>query len=217
MSEFWDKLPSSSPNRVIENFHKAEENFIVNFIKKGSDNPLILDLGCGTGRCLKTLYKNGFRRLYGIDISSKMIRKCKSLLPNSVILQHDFRERLPFTHDFFNFILITGNALTGSGFTEYDVVLKQAYRVLKRGGFLILGEYNAEFMSEQFVKNYYGKFYPKEIQFKKFDKKNKIVYVGTAFSHWVTKNELKELLESQNFKIVEIKRKGIGFIAVAKK
>ena len=213
-SEVLDKLPTYSPK--IESFHRAEEDFIVSLIKKHSDNPMILDLGCGTGRLLKVLSRNGFTQLYGIDISSKIIEKCRKSLPEStMLLQHDFRERLPFIDNFFDFILITGNALTSS-VTESDLVLKQAFRVLKNNGILIVDVYNADFMTEDLVESYYGKF-PEPIAFKRFDKKTHTVFIGNIISHWLTGNELKELLEDQNFKIVEIKKEGVGLIGVAKK
>jgi ubiquinone/menaquinone biosynthesis C-methylase UbiE len=217
MSDFWDELPTISPGRKIERFHKAEERFIVNFIKKHIKNkrPFILDLGCGTGRCLKILYKNGFKNLYGIDISSKMLKKCRSSLPTSFLLHHDFRERLPFEDDFFDVILIMGNTLTSGGLVESDLVLKQAYRVLKGSGFLIVGEYNAKFMTEDFVRKYYAKF---PLEFEKFDKKHKTVYFSPPmFSHWVTERELKNLIEKARFRVISIKRKGIGLIVIAKK
>ncbi len=218
MSEFWDELPSTSPNKKIEKFHEVEEKIIVNFIKKHSDNPLILDLGCGTGRYLKRLYKDGFRKLYGIDISTKMLKKCKSSLPNStVLLHHDFRERLPFESNLFDLVLFTGNTLTSGGLVESDVALKQTHRVLKKNGFLIVGNYNAKFMTENFVRDYYSKF-PKKLKFERFDKSNKTIYFGKILhSHWLTESELKKLIENVGFKIVSIQKRGIGLIAVAKK
>ncbi|NIM47383.1 MAG: methyltransferase domain-containing protein [Candidatus Aenigmarchaeota archaeon] len=79
VAEFWDKLPSISPGKKIEKFHKTVEKFIISFLKKHSDNPTVLDLGCGTGKVLNALQKNGFDKLYGIDISSKMIEKTKTV------------------------------------------------------------------------------------------------------------------------------------------
>ena len=217
-SDTWDKTPSLFPNKMIENFHKKEEQFIIDFVKNHSNNPLILELGCGTGRCLKILQINGFNKLFGIDISSKMIDKAKSKLSNSIILlQHDFRERLPFENNYFDFIIITGNTLTSGGLVESDIVLKQAYRILKKGGYLIIGSYNAKFMTEDFIKNYYSKF-PEELKFRKFDKKTKTVYLGKILhSHWVTKIELRNLIKEVGLKVDTIHNKGIGLIAIAKK
>ena len=214
-SSYWDDLLVISPNKKIGNFHESEEKFIINFIKKHNINPKILELGCGTGRCLKVLENNDFNNLVGIDISSKMIIKAKNKLSNTFLLQHDFRERLPFQNNYFDFVLITGNTLTSGGLIESNIVLKQAFRVLKKDGFLIVGSFNAEFMKEDIV-NYYKKF-PKELRFKKFDNKNKTVYIGALFSHWVTESELKNLIEKAGFKLVSIQKKGIGLIAIAKK
>lgn len=218
-SDIWYKTLNLSENNSIEKFLNEEEKVIVNFVKKHGKNPLILDLGCGNGRCLKVLQDDGFNRLFGIDISSKMLKRAKNNLLNSVVLlHHDFRERLPFENNYFDITLITGNTITSGGLVESDAVLKQAYRVLKKDGFLIVGSFNAEFMTEDIVKKYYGNF-SKEFKIKKFDKKNKTIYfgLGILFSHWVTEKELKKLIESTGFKLVSIQKKGIGLIAVAKK
>ncbi len=215
ISEIWDELPVTSPGKKIEKFHKSEEKFILNFIKKHNKNPLVLDLGCGTGRVLSILHKNNFNKLCGIDISSKMINKSKNKLPNAVLLQHDFRERLPFTSNLFEFILITGNTLT-SGVEIPEVVLKNTYRVLKKNGFLIIACYNAEFMTKKFVRAYYEKL-PSFLKYKKFDEKTKTVYFSNIFSHWVTKEELKKLLKDSGFRDVKIRKRGIGLIGISKK
>ena len=211
VAEIWDSIWHS--NVKIENFHKDEEKFIISYIKK--KNSKILELGCGTGRVLRTLYENDFTKLYGIDVSSRMIGKCRQILPNSVVLlQHDFRTRLPFESNFFDFILITGNTLTSSGVDYPDLVLKEVRRVLKNNGTLICGEYNAKFM-EQFIEKYYKRF-PKGFEFKRFDRKTKTVYIGDVFSHWVTERELKNLIENSGLKMISIHKNGIGLIAVAK-
>lgn len=53
------------------------ENF-VKYIKKDSR---ILDVGCGYGRTLDELYRNGYRNLVGIDFSSGMIARGKRQFP----------------------------------------------------------------------------------------------------------------------------------------
>jgi ubiquinone/menaquinone biosynthesis C-methylase UbiE len=215
-SDTWNKVITLSEVDEIKKFFNEEEELIVDFAKK-YNSPLILELGCGSGRCLKVLQNNGFKKLFGIDISSKMLKKAKNSLSNSaILLQHDFRERLPFENNYFDIIIITGNTLTSGGVVESNIVLKQAFRILKKDGFLIIGSYDAEFMTEDLIKRYYGVF-PKEFQIKRFDKKKKTVYFGILFSHWVTESEIKKLIEKAGFKLVSIQKKGIGLIAIAKK
>lgn len=212
ISEIWEKLPETLSQ--VKDFHNSEEDFIVSLVK-GHKSPVILDLGCGSGRILKEMSKLGVNKLYGIDISSKMIERCRSTLPEWVVLlQHDFRKRLPFTDNFFDFVLITGNSLSSS-ITESDTVLRNVCRVLKEDGTLVIGLYNSEFMTEEFVKGYYGNF-PKSIVLKCFDKENHTVFIGDIYSHWLDEEELKALFEGLDFE-VGIEKKGIGFIVCVKK
>ena len=212
LSEVWERIPETIPQ--VKDFYNYEEEFITS-LAKGHNDPTVLDLGCGPGRILKLLSKVGMNKLYGIDISSKMIDECRLVLPESVVLlQHDFRERLPFTDNFFDYVFITGNTLSSS-VTEIDTILRNVHRVLKENGTLVIGLYNSEFMTEEFVRNYYGKF-PKVIALKCFDKENHTVFVGDVYSHWMSEGEVKALFEDLDFD-VKIEKKGIGFIVCAKK
>jgi len=212
VSKIWEKIPETFSQ--VKEFYDSEEEFIISLVKD-RDNPTVIDLGCGPGRVLRELNKIGVNKLYGLDISSKMIDECRLILPEStVLLQHDFRERLPFTDNFFDFVFITGNTLSSS-ITEIDTILRNVHRVLKENGTLIIGLYNSEFMTDEFVNNYYGKF-PKIFALKCFDKENHTVFVGDIYSHWMNKEEIRTLFEDLDFD-VEIEKKGMGFIICAKK
>lgn len=52
----------------------------------------ILDLGCGYGRVLKHCYDLGFRRITGIDISSKLIERAKRICPQGQFFQGDIKK-----------------------------------------------------------------------------------------------------------------------------
>ena len=71
--EYWnsvsEKKEFTSPIQ-LENFEK--------YIKKDSR---ILDVGCGYGRTLDELYRNGYQNLVGIDFSSGMIARGKRQFP----------------------------------------------------------------------------------------------------------------------------------------
>lgn len=217
IASFWDVLPSTSQNKKIEKFHIMEEKFVLNFVGKHKKNIRILDLGLGTGRVLKLLSKKGFVNLVGIDLSAKMIENARKELPKSATLLHiDFREKFPFEDDYFDLILIMGNTLTSGGLLESERVLRNAHRVLKKTGTLIIGSYNSKFMTREFVDSYYGRF-PKEFGFKKFDNKKKTVYFGQIFSHWVKSSEIVKMAKNSKLKVEKIREKGIGLITIVKK
>jgi ubiquinone/menaquinone biosynthesis C-methylase UbiE len=47
-----------------------------------SEKSMILDVGCGYGRTLNELYQEGFKEIYGIDRSQKMIERGHLLYPH---------------------------------------------------------------------------------------------------------------------------------------
>lgn len=217
VEDFWNKMAETLNvaqhySNEIESFHKVEEDFILSKLK--DKNLKILELGCGTGRLLKVLANNGFSKLYGIDISEKMIQTCRKSLTNHIILlQHDFRTRLPFDSGSFDSVLFVGNTL--ANVDRLDIVLKEVHRILNKSGILIVGCFDAEHMTNEVVKNYYGKL-PRPFELKKFDKKSKTVYIGNLFAHWITEKELKKLIKDSGLKVDSIQHKGIGLTAIAR-
>ena len=145
-----------------------------------------------------------------------MLNRCKKSMADSIVLlQYDFRNRLPFQSEQFDFVLSTANSVI-SGIEKPEKILKEVKRVLKNEGRLVIDTYNAENLTEDIIEKYYKKL-PKKIRFKKFDKKKKIIYLNGLYSRWLTENELKNLIEKAGFKLVSIQKKGIGLIAIAKK
>jgi len=217
VEKFWNNV-SENLNKFqhlcpqIERFHKYEEKFIMHTLKnKNSD---ILDLGCGTGRILKLLKENGFNRISVVDSSRIMIKICRNNFDSIIFIQKDFRTKLPFKENFFEFVILAGSTL--NNIDKPDLVFKEVYRVLDKNGKFIVSCFNADFMTEKLVKSYYGKL-PKPIELKRFDKKTKTVYIGNLFSHWFNENELKDLIKKSGLKVDSIQKKGIGLIAIAKK
>jgi ubiquinone/menaquinone biosynthesis C-methylase UbiE len=217
VEKFWNNV-SETLNKAqhfypkIKSFHEYEEKLITSLLKDKDSK--ILELGCGTGRILKLLKSKGFNGIYGIDASRIMIKICRENSRSIVLLQRDFRTRLPFEENFFDFIMLVGNTL--ANVDSPNLVFKEVCRVLNPNGKFIIGCFNADFMTDKLVKNYYGKL-PKPIELKRFDKKTKTVYIGNLFSRWVTENELKKLIEKSGLKVDSIQKKGIGLIAIAKK
>ena len=74
---------------------------------KIKDNSMILDVGCGTGSFLKIISNNKTLRLYGIDISPKMLEVAKSKLKNKAELNLISAEKIDYKHKF-DYIFSTG-------------------------------------------------------------------------------------------------------------
>lgn len=71
--EYWNDV---SEKKEFTTPFQAEE-----FSKYVTKDSYILDVGCGYGRTLDELYRNGYRNLIGIDFSSGMIERGKQQFP----------------------------------------------------------------------------------------------------------------------------------------
>jgi ubiquinone/menaquinone biosynthesis C-methylase UbiE len=96
----------------------------------------ILDLGCGKGFFLKRLYENFGTALeyFGVDISSTAIQQAQAYF-NLARYFIAAGEKLPFAAENFDAILIIS---TLEHVESPALVLQEAYRVLKSGGYLYL-------------------------------------------------------------------------------
>lgn len=117
---------------------RTQYNYLLNKLETLSYHSL-LDLGCGTGELLKQIVnQSGEKELYGLDISKNMLKIAEEKLAGVVTLVQGDSEYLPFSEGQFDVILCNDS------FHHYpnpDKVVKEVYRVLKKGGIFILCDY----------------------------------------------------------------------------
>ncbi|MDR2720140.1 MAG: class I SAM-dependent methyltransferase [Nitrososphaerota archaeon] len=105
---------------------------------KISDGDTILDVGCGNGSLINEINQKGNVKAYGIDISPNMIKECRKLYNNSnIVFEVSTGEDMPFCDNVFNMLII---CCVLHHLNNPKNFFKQAHRVLKRGGVLIVGE-----------------------------------------------------------------------------
>ncbi len=97
----------------------------------------ILDIGCGSGPFIKYFYQKGYRNLYGIDPEKELLEKIPE---NLAKIEVAFAENLPFESESFDAVFIYAVLHHLSGIDDYDKALKEASRVLKRGGYFFVME-----------------------------------------------------------------------------
>jgi len=117
---WWFKGRRNLLCRIIKNFNR-------NFLK-------ILDIGCSGGILMEELEKNKIGIVFGIDNSKYAIQKCRKRGLKNVRLGDACK--LPYKNDFFD-IVIASDLL--EHIESESKALEEWKRVLKIGGYLILG------------------------------------------------------------------------------
>ena len=93
----------------------------------------ILEIGCADGS-FSALLRNKYTVMaYGIDISEAMVKK--AVLNGVGCIQHDVEEGIPYEDGYFSVVIATEVI---EHIYDTDQFIKECYRVLKKGGTLIL-------------------------------------------------------------------------------
>ncbi len=115
------------------------------------DGDSVLDLGCGNGRFYDLVCQPGKQiKYFGVDNSSRLIELARQKYPQGQFVLNDGLE-LPFGENFFNKILCIAVLRHLPGYDLRREFLRQAYRVLKPGGLLILTTAFASWGSRRWV------------------------------------------------------------------
>jgi ubiquinone/menaquinone biosynthesis C-methylase UbiE len=109
---------------------------------EANQNSKILDVGVGTGFSAISIFKKHKSRMFGIDVSEEMLKKCRRNIQDlnvEFILKKENATDLSFEDNYFDYAV--------SSFTLHHlednkklVALKEIFRVLKKDGKIILGE-----------------------------------------------------------------------------
>jgi tRNA (uracil-5-)-methyltransferase TRM9 len=174
-----------------------------------SDGDRILDLGCGNGRLLKVL-RGRKMEYFGLDTSKKLIEIARREHPQNRFEVGDILN-LPYSDDFFNkvFVIRTLHHIPSKEFRLQ--ALREARRVLKPGGLLVLTVWNV--WGSKYKKNLlrvvkYG--FLKIIGKTKLDFSDAFIpwwIMGekvNRYFHFFTKKELKNLTEEVGLEVEKI-------------
>ena len=125
----------------VKIFKKWQENIRKKIIREAEikENSKILDAGCGTGELLYILSKNKKLKLYGIDVSDKMLEVAEKKLGKRANLKLSSVEKMDFKNNYFYYVF-SEDAF--HHYADYDLVMKNFYRVLRKGGKLIIADFN---------------------------------------------------------------------------
>ena len=114
-----------SPKKISSFFNK--------YAKK-SDSP-ILDVGAGTGLLGICLYKAGYGKIIGIDISSEMLVQAKLKDCYSSLIEADITKKIPLKNDSIGAVVSAGTFTHGHVGAD---ALDELLRITKSGGLFVL-------------------------------------------------------------------------------
>lgn len=120
----------------------------------------VLEVAVGLGFMFSEILKrvNQNNIVHGIDLSPKMLDKAKKLAIKNGFSNFDLREsdahRLPFPDETFD-VLYNSYMLDLTPLADLPVILKEFYRVLKKGGRLVLVNFSKENSSPVFTETLY--------------------------------------------------------------
>jgi ubiquinone/menaquinone biosynthesis C-methylase UbiE len=148
IKNFWDK--------EVENFcNDSHSEYLYSFLSKikRRDHKIILDLGCGAGRNIAMMHDLGFM-VYGCDQNKKMVLSARSKLPRraskNIVIGN--MVSLPYPDKFFDIVVSNGVFHNANGLEEFSLAIREAGRVLKKNGYLVLNTFTSSTLRDGFKK-----------------------------------------------------------------
>ena len=148
---FWESIDYEEHlSRGIKNYLRAEAKKLRKLVRNDS---VVLDVGCGSGRCIALLKKTA-RKIVGVDYSTKMIKKAFKKVGkcSNVELFLENAESMPFADNSFDYVLCMFNTL-GVLDGSKEKALMEIKRVVKPKGKIFASVYSENALDEQ-VKEY---------------------------------------------------------------
>lgn len=124
-------------------------------------NSSILDIGCGYGRTLETLYRDGFINLYGIDISPSFINQAKLNCPNAKLYVGDCKDFDLYFHQKFDVVLVMGVLEYVISDQDQIDIVKKIKNILSPNGIAIFETFTMDIKSnfKQYLQGFLNKFH----------------------------------------------------------
>ena len=190
-SREWDRNYESKSNNLTSWYLKNRKKIVLSMFDFRKSK--VLEVGCGTGIFSVEILKRG-NKLWGIDISPKMIKEAKKKVKNeglkAVFSTGDICN-LKFQNNFFDTVVVIG---VMSYIEEDDKAFSELSRVLKKGGILIItvgNKYSPDYLSRKFFN-----FFLKHL------KSNKLIFQNIQTKAY-SQREINQILEENNFDVID--------------
>ena len=129
--DYWDSKGTRKSFGHPLNFQRLDE-----LLRPDS---LIMDFGCGYGRCPAELFESGYRNLIGFDFSPAMIAAARKRLPN-IRFEELSVPRCPLSDESVDAALLFSVLTCVPTNDGQRSILQELHRVLKPGGLLYISD-----------------------------------------------------------------------------
>ncbi|WP_175403749.1 bifunctional demethylmenaquinone methyltransferase/2-methoxy-6-polyprenyl-1,4-benzoquinol methylase UbiE [Caminibacter mediatlanticus] len=180
-------------------------------VLKYSTPKKVLDVACGTGDMIEEWRKNIDCEVIGLDPSNGMLDIAKKRFPD-VNFINSYANDIPFESEFDAISISFGIR----NVVEIKKAIKEFNKALKKNGVLVILEFTKPKKNSSLTKcvNFYtNKFLPK-IGGLLSKNKEAYEYLPNSIEKFYTADELKELLEKENFKVLKIISLNFGQVSI---
>jgi len=132
--EYWDRVAGEKSFS-----HPLRLDWLKRGIDLSTRHSTIVDYGCGYGRTLKELWRNGYHNIVGIDFSTGMLMRSRSELPRVPLVRSDGRT-LPLRADSVAVVLLFAVLTCIPESDEQQRLIAGVSRVLQPGGLLYISD-----------------------------------------------------------------------------
>ena len=162
----------------------------------------ILDLCCGTGNQLKLLSKNGFKNLHCLDISDSMLKVARNSACPMKIYNED-ATKTSLKNESFDITMISF-AIHEKDRTTQEDLIKEAYRLIKKDGLLLVVDYAFDSKTTKLAKQ--GISIIERIAGKEH---------YNNFKNYIQNNGLSSLIRKDHFKLLKSNRKLLSGVTIS--
>lgn len=131
---YWDGV--ASEKRFS---HPLRLDWLEGHLVKADKRARILDYGCGYGRTLSELWGAGYKNIVGVDFSNAMLARCRSVLPESLLIRNDGGS-LPLRSLSVDAVLLFAVLTCIPESARQQEQVAEVERVLRPGGLLYLSD-----------------------------------------------------------------------------
>lgn len=180
--QWYDKNAEQYANAGADYFDMNHIQTFANLLPKGA---YVLDAGCGAGRDANLLQYRAGLRVVGLDLSTGLLAVARKHFPDITFIEGNLLE-LPFENNSFDGVWSNTSLLHLESITEVTLAVAEMHRVLKPGGILHVvvkaqtGEGKTAVVTDKLSGH-------------------------DRFFQYFKQEEITELLESSQFKMISIK------------